>query len=152
MRSLVGREILDGYRLRLFFRDGARRTLDFENMLVGPMFAPLRDLRKFREVRVNKDFGSLEWPNGADYCPDVLYQRSSTEGRSTATERAKYGSDVLGEPMAKRKCRTTYRVKVKSKKTGRWRWGFIGCDRKQMERAVRLYKEKFGETAKIVKA
>lgn len=54
--------------------------------------------------------------------------------------------------MAKRKCRTTYRVKVKSKTTGRWRWGFVGCSRRKMEQAVRLYKEKFGETAKIVKA
>lgn len=61
-------------------------------------------------------------------------------------------AEIGEEAVGNRKCRTTYRVKVKSKTTGQWRWGFIGCNRRQMERAVKLYKVKFGATAKIVKA
>lgn len=71
-------------------------------------------------------------------------------GAMDAMECEEYESHVEDEAMTKSKCRTTYRVKVKSKTSGRWRWALVGCNRKNMERAVRLYKEKFGETAKIV--
>jgi len=152
MKRIVRRQILDGYRLRLVFKDGARRTLDFEKILVGPVFGPLRDIRKFRQVRINRQFGCLEWPNGADLCPDALYDRYLPDLKSDFTEESECDCKGIGEAMGKRKCRTTYRVKVKSKATGRWRWGFVGCNRRQMERAVKLYKDKFGETAKIVKA
>lgn len=150
---IVCRQILSGYRLRLSFNDGAMRTLDFEKILTGPVFGPLRDLRKFRKVTVNREFGCLEWPNGADLCPDALYHGYLPDlnaGAMDAMECEEYESHVEDEAMTKSKCRTTYRVKVKSKTSGRWRWALVGCNRKNMERAVRLYKEKFGETAKIV--
>ncbi|MCC5876821.1 MAG: DUF2442 domain-containing protein, partial [Candidatus Sumerlaeia bacterium] len=43
-------------------------------------FAPLREEAAFRQVRVNPELGTIEWPNGADLDPDVLY--SQIIGRS----------------------------------------------------------------------
>lgn len=65
-------KVLDGFRLELTFKDLAKRIVDLEPILWGPIFSPLRKLPDFRKVRVNRDFGCVEWPNGADLCPDAL--------------------------------------------------------------------------------
>lgn len=36
-------------------------------------FGPLRDHGLFGQVKLDRDFGALEWPNGADIDPTVLY-------------------------------------------------------------------------------
>jgi hypothetical protein len=61
------------YVLRVRFDDGFERTIDFESILLGPMFGPLRDLRLFRQARVEGDLGTIVWPTGADIDPGVLY-------------------------------------------------------------------------------
>ncbi len=61
------------YVLNVTFEDGFERTIDLEPILVGPIFGALRDRSLFRQVTLNRDFGALEWPNGADIDPAVLY-------------------------------------------------------------------------------
>jgi len=67
---------LPGYRLRIRFRDGKVKTVSLENRLGGPIMGPLRKLSVFRKVRI-EECGGLEWPNGADICPDLLYYGGS---------------------------------------------------------------------------
>ena len=62
------------YRLRLMFDDGSDRVVDLKNELDGPVFEPLRDLAFFRQVAVNRDTGTIEWPNGADFAPEFLHE------------------------------------------------------------------------------
>ncbi len=50
---------------------GMSKTRHFDRV-----FEPLRDLDSFRQVRVEPDIGTTTWPNGADLCPDVLYENS----------------------------------------------------------------------------
>jgi hypothetical protein len=67
-------EVLDGFKVRLTFTNGTAKVLDLDAYLRGPVFEPLRnnpDL--FRAVRVDKEAGTIVWPNGADLDPDVLY-------------------------------------------------------------------------------
>lgn len=61
------------YILKVRFDDGVERTIDFEPILLGPLFGPLRDLRLFRQARVDRDLGTIVWPTGADIDPGVLY-------------------------------------------------------------------------------
>jgi hypothetical protein len=63
------------YRLTLTFTDGVRGEVDFEARVVGRggVFTPLRDVEFFRQVRVDREAGTIVWPNGVDFCPDVLY-------------------------------------------------------------------------------
>jgi len=62
---------LDGYRVQLTLTDGRMVERDLGPMLVGPVFAEIRnDEARFREIRV--EGGTVVWPNGADLCPDVL--------------------------------------------------------------------------------
>lgn len=62
-----------GYRLMVSFDDGTRREIDFEPVLRGELFAPLRDPALFNAVRLDQEFGTLVWPNGADFDPATLH-------------------------------------------------------------------------------
>lgn len=62
---------LDNYRVQLTLTDGRIVERDLEPLMVGPIFAELRnDEARFRDIRVED--GTLVWPTGADLCPDVL--------------------------------------------------------------------------------
>jgi len=61
---------LTGYRLRLTLTNGMVVERDVSALLDGPVFEPVRTESGFAKARVVG--GSVEWPNGADICPDVL--------------------------------------------------------------------------------
>jgi len=64
----------EAYCLLLRFTDGSEKVIDIEPFLRGPVFEPLRDdLELFRSVYVDRELGTIVWPNGADLDPDVLY-------------------------------------------------------------------------------
>lgn len=74
-RDITGVEYLDGTRLRLTFEGNERREVDIAQPVpFDGVFEPLNDPAYFRQVMVNPDVGTIVWPNGADLCPDVLYQ------------------------------------------------------------------------------
>jgi hypothetical protein len=78
------------YRLLLEFDDGAAREIDFEPMLIGPLFGQLRDLRLFEQVQVNRDTGTIEWPNGADFSPVILHSWAEYGPRIIAERNERY--------------------------------------------------------------
>jgi hypothetical protein len=65
---------LDGYRLQLKFDDESVGSVDVSTRVrFEGVFEPLRDPDFFRRVRVDRDLGTVVWPNGADLDPEVLY-------------------------------------------------------------------------------
>ena len=72
-----------GYRLRLVFEDGSARLVDLEHELGKGVFAPLKDLARFRTARLNRDIDTVTWDNGADMSPDFLYEISVPVGHET---------------------------------------------------------------------
>ena len=71
---------LDGYRLKLRFTNKKEGIIDFRQKIVGRggVFKPLEDIEFFKQVVVDKESGTLIWPNEVDFCPDVLYQLAVT--------------------------------------------------------------------------
>ncbi len=65
-------QVLRDRRVALTLTTGEVREVDLAPLLVGPVFSELADDARFAEVRVDPEFGCLEWPGGADLCPDVL--------------------------------------------------------------------------------
>lgn len=63
-----------GYRLHLEFDNGERREFDVEPFLDKGIFSELKDREYFAQVVVT--MGTVQWPNGQDFCPDTLYERS----------------------------------------------------------------------------
>ena len=60
------------YSLYLEFGDGATRTIDFEPILSGRVYGPLRDPAQFAQVRLDPEIRTLVWPNDADFDPATL--------------------------------------------------------------------------------
>jgi len=61
-------------RLDIAFEDGAHGEIDLRSHIsFSGIFEALDDDDQFRRVRVNHDTGTIEWPNGADLDPVVLY-------------------------------------------------------------------------------
>jgi hypothetical protein len=58
----------------LRFADGLEGEVELDRLVRWEgAFEPLRDPRRFAEVRIDPDLGTIVWPGGADIDPDVLY-------------------------------------------------------------------------------
>lgn len=73
LHDVTGFEIVGDYTIRVEFDDDTEQVIDFEPILSGPMFGPLRDLELFNRVKLDSDLGTLVWPTGADIDPTVLH-------------------------------------------------------------------------------
>jgi hypothetical protein len=61
------------YTLRVTFDDGVAQVIDFEPVLAGDLFGPLREEAVFKQVRIDPEVHTLVWPNGADFDPATLH-------------------------------------------------------------------------------
>ena len=66
-------EIISPYTLRIAFDDGTEQVINFEPVLGGELFGPLRELELFNQVRIDPEVHTLVWPNGSDFEPATLH-------------------------------------------------------------------------------
>jgi hypothetical protein len=71
---VIGVTYLEDYKLRVEFSDGVTKDVDLRDELYGEVFEPLKDVESFKQVTVNCDTNTIEWPNGADFAPEFLYE------------------------------------------------------------------------------
>lgn len=69
-------EYVSEYKIRLSFSDGLITEVNFEHEVIGGIFDALRDPVYFRSFTYHEQFGSIQWPNGAGFAPEFLYQRA----------------------------------------------------------------------------
>ena len=70
INRIVSARVVEDHVLELTFSDGYEGRIDLTPALWGCPFEFLRDPVAFRQFRVEDD--TIRWPNGADFCPDVL--------------------------------------------------------------------------------
>lgn len=75
-------EALENYRLSLTFENDERGVFDMTPYLDIGIFQALRDVRVFQSAHIA--FDSVEWNNGADICPEMLYAQSEKTHLTTA--------------------------------------------------------------------
>ncbi|MFZ9737097.1 MAG: DUF2442 domain-containing protein [Prochlorotrichaceae cyanobacterium] len=66
-------EYLEVYRLSLRFSDGRTGVADLVGSLEGGVFEALKDPSLFKQVRLDEELGTVQWPNGVDFAPEFLY-------------------------------------------------------------------------------
>jgi hypothetical protein len=65
--------IVAPHTLKVDFSDGSSRRIDFRPALVGEIYGPLRELKLFEQVALDREVHTLVWPNGADFDPATLH-------------------------------------------------------------------------------
>ena len=65
-------EHVNDFKIRVWFNDGAVKTVNLEKHLDKPVFRPLKDKTFFKKFRLNPF--TIEWENGADFAPEFLYR------------------------------------------------------------------------------
>ena len=59
--------------MKVKFDDGTEQTIDFQPVLAGELYGPLRDLALFNQVQIDPEVRTLVWANGADFDPATLH-------------------------------------------------------------------------------
>jgi len=73
---------LSDYRLELTFENKEIKIFDVKPYLDTGLFKTLKDANYFKMVKVSYD--SIEWPNGVDLDPEVLYEKSKVKPKELA--------------------------------------------------------------------
>lgn len=70
---------LENRNLDLTFADGLHAVVAMDRVIkdYSRVFAALNDDSFFRQVRVDRELGTVVWPSGADVSPEVLYSFAS---------------------------------------------------------------------------
>ena len=66
-------EVVGAHRLRLAFEDGAEGEVDLAEWQWRGVFEPLADPSYFSLVSLDRELGTIVWPNGADLAPETLH-------------------------------------------------------------------------------
>lgn len=87
---VTGVRHLKEYELEISFSDDTVANLDLRPRIAGRggVFEPLQRVDFFAQVSVDQEAGTLAWPNGVDFCPDVLY------AEATGKDIAELGNDL----------------------------------------------------------
>jgi hypothetical protein len=62
--------------LRLLFSDGMAGDVDFSAEHWTGVLAPLNDPAYFARVTVDREAGTVAWPDGIDLAPEPLYEQA----------------------------------------------------------------------------
>jgi hypothetical protein len=63
-----------GFAVHVRFEDSTSADVDLSYLLdYGGIFEPLRDPEYFRQLKADRDAGTIVWPNEADIAPETLY-------------------------------------------------------------------------------
>ncbi|MFZ1267851.1 MAG: DUF2442 domain-containing protein [Anaerolineae bacterium] len=70
--QVVDFNIVDDYVVWVKFDDETEQIIDFEPVLHGEIWGPLRDIDLFNQVMIDPIAHTLSWPDGADFDPETL--------------------------------------------------------------------------------
>ena len=80
--------IIAPYTLRVGFDDDTEQVIDFQPVLAGELYSPLRELSLFNQVVIDPEVHTLVWPNGADFDPATLHDWPQNVDALTARARS----------------------------------------------------------------
>jgi hypothetical protein len=81
--KLVDAKYIADYKIQVRFNNGEQKIIDLKDQLWGEVFEPLKNKDFFKKFSLNPF--TIEWPNGADFAPEFLYQI----GQSHAADQVK---------------------------------------------------------------
>jgi hypothetical protein len=90
---VIHAEYIKGHQLLIQFNNGKSVYVDLAQEFDGPIFEPLSDVNFFQKFSIVGN--TIEWPNGADFAPEFLYEigtlASEHARRKVAEDSPTYG-------------------------------------------------------------
>lgn len=71
--DIVAARHIYGTLIYVEFQNGVEGIIDMRPILIGPIFEKVYRDKIFTQFYVNKQSGTIEWPNGADIAPEKIY-------------------------------------------------------------------------------
>lgn len=82
---LIEAKPTEGYAVHVRFEDSMSADVDLSYLLdYGGIFEPLRDPEYFRQLKADRDAGTIVWPNEADIAPETLYAHAQRHASPAA--------------------------------------------------------------------
>ena len=72
---------LGPFELTVRFDDDTEQRTDFQLVLHGEFYGPLRDAAVFAQVAIDPEVHTLVWPNGSDFDPATRHDWSAVGPR-----------------------------------------------------------------------
>lgn len=82
MKKVISAIANDDFTLDLQFNDGKFKRLDIKPYLDFPVFRELKDVGKFKRIKIV--FGTIQWENEQDISPETLYLEGEEINESQA--------------------------------------------------------------------
>jgi len=71
---------IEGYKLELIFENDKRGAVDLQTYTKkGGVFSRFSEIEYFKQFYVNREIGTLCWPDGVDIAPETLYHEATGE-------------------------------------------------------------------------
>jgi hypothetical protein len=73
---VVEAKYVKDYQVWLRFNDNTEKVIDFKHKIFSEkrtVFMPLKDVEYFKQVFLNHESDTIQWPNGVDIAPETLY-------------------------------------------------------------------------------
>ena len=86
--EIVEAKWLHEYSVQVTFNDLQKGVVDLEKYLGKGIFKELKNIDKFKRLRVDGELGTIVWPNGADIAPEVLYREAVSRKLSSRLPKA----------------------------------------------------------------
>ena len=78
IHDLVSASYKGEYRIEVTFDDGKRGVVDFSRYLdKGGVFDRFKDIRFFKNFKINEELGVLTWQDEIDVAPETLYAEAT---------------------------------------------------------------------------
>ena len=88
LQDVTGVEVIGEHRVRLTFEGGTVGEVNFAGRKWHGVLEPLRDPAYFARVTVDREAGTIAWPNGVDMAPEPLYAEARRSSSHTISVRA----------------------------------------------------------------
>lgn len=71
---------IEGYKIEVIFEDGKKGIINLQSYIdKGGVFSRFSESEYFKQFYVNREIGTLCWPDGVDIAPETLYHEATGE-------------------------------------------------------------------------
>lgn len=75
LKDIISAKYISGYKIKVRFEDGRTGIVDLSKSMNEGVLKKLKDINYFKKFYVNKELGTICWPDGQDIAPETIYKK-----------------------------------------------------------------------------